>query len=90
MGFLALADISARLPDLLEGRVFSRCAQEHLVEKAVRLARRIGDAAPGGDPRLLPRDNAALHFIDDSVRDFAVNIHFLLLPIVGSNPNVVE
>ena len=64
--------------------------EEHLVQKAVRLAGAAADGFAAGDPRLAPRDDAAFHLADDAVGDFLVNIHFVLLSSCGEHSNVVE
>ena len=80
---LAPADVPARLPALSEGQIFAGLAKKHLIQKTVRLAGCVADAAPTCNPRLVPRDFALLHLLDDSTGDFFVNIHFLLLPVAG-------
>ena len=91
MGLLTLLDISACRLNLLERRILAGAAQEHLIEQAVRLAGCVGDAAAGGDPRLLPRNQAGFHFSDNAVGDFLVNIHLSCsFSLDGSKAFVVE
>ena len=90
MRLLAPANVSTRLLTLPEGQIFAGFAKKHLIQKAVRLAGCVADAASACNPRLAPRNFALLQLLDDSTGDFFVNIHFLLLPVAGGAVRVVE
>jgi len=83
-GFLALLDLATFLLALLEGDILASLAKHHLIEKAIRFARGAADTGGGGDPRLLPRDDAIFHLVDNAVSDFLVDIHMLCSFVAGS------
>lgn len=75
---------------MLSSNAEDKATKQHLIQKAVRLAGCVADAASACNPRLAPRNFALLHPLDDSAGDFFVNIHFLLLPLAGEPLIVVE
>ena len=82
MGLFALADAAARLLNLLEGGVFSRLTQQHLIQQGIGLAGGVADRLSGRDPRFLPRDDTLLHLRKNPVCDFGVYVQFSLLPFL--------
>ena len=82
---LALLDLAALLLTLGKGQVFAAAPKQHLIQKGIGFACCSADGASACDPRFLPRDDSLFHLVDDSIRDFCVNIHdALLLLIAGS------
>ena len=82
MGLFALADAAARLLNLLEGGVFARLTQQHLIQQGIGLAGGVADRLFGRDPRFLPWDDALLHLRKNPVCDFGVYVQFSLLPFL--------
>ena len=82
LGLCTLLDAAAALLNLLEGKVFARVAKQPLIDDGVGTAGNIIDCAilgvSGQVPRLMPRNDALVHLLDNSVGDHLINLfHFL-------------
>lgn len=81
----ALADAAAFLLALVEGQPLAALeAEEHLVEERVGLAAAVADGLHATLPRLLPRDAALLHLLDDFVSYFFVEVDLIACVFHGS------
>lgn len=78
--FFALFDFAAFGLTLLEGDVFTGTTEQHLIEKAVRLAGCVADGVSGADPRLFPRNDSVFELFHDAVGNFLIKIHFFRAP----------
>ena len=83
MRFFALADVAACLGAFRICKVFAALPQQHLVQKAVRLAGGVRYGGGSRSPRLAPRNDSVFHLHDDGTVDI------LTSPVENGMTNVV-